>query len=320
MIILLVSALLASVAAAAPEPALPSAGLPPPPALRDLPAGEEGALIRYGLDLVANTADWIGPRGKLKHLSKSRMACRNCHLDSGMRPFGNSWLDTFQLYPQYRAREGGVQSLADRINTCLEHPLQGKPLPVDGREMKAMLMYFRWIGRGRTVLWNDPDNRLAGIRFLDRPANPKAGEKIFSDRCSQCHGPDGQGKLRPDGAAFIFPPLWGKESFMQGASMSRISVLARFVKTNMPLGATADQPFISEEEAWDVAAFVDSQNRPGWSSKPPYVVVDEKPFDYPIGPYGDAFPVSQHLFGPFTPIIDFWKSRSKPEVAAPTGI
>jgi thiosulfate dehydrogenase len=277
-------------------------------------------MIRYGLDLIANTAEWVGPKGKLGHFTKSRMACRNCHLDSGLRPFGNSWLDTFQLYPQYRAREGGVQSLADRINACFSHPLQSKPLPIDGKEMKAMLMYYRWIGRGRQVLWKDPDNRLVQIKFLDRASDPKAGENIFRARCAQCHGEHGEGKLRPDGVAFVFPPLWGKESYMQGASMSRVSVLARFVRGNMPLGATAESPLLSEEEAWDVAAYVDSQARPAWSSKPPYTILDEKPFDYPIGPYADTFPVSQHLYGPFQPIIDYWKARDKPVVAQPTGI
>jgi thiosulfate dehydrogenase len=299
---------------------LPADGLPPPPALQNLPAGEEGALIRYGQDLIANTADWIGPKGRLKHLTKSRMACRNCHLDSGQRPLGNSWLDTYQLYPEYRAREGRLQTLAERINLCFEHPLQSKPLPLESKEMRALLSYYRWIGKNRPVLWADPDNRLPQLRYLDRAASPELGKKLFMARCSKCHGEEGQGKLRADGAAFVFPPLWGDESYMKGASLSRVSTLARFIRANMPLGATGENPLVSEEEAWDLAAFVNSRERPDWSSKVPFPRLEEKPFDYPVGPYADDFPESQHLYGPFQPILDWLKAKKKPVVVDSTGI
>lgn len=280
------------------------------PPLSDLPPGPAGAKINYGYELLANTARWIGPKGKAGSYARTRMSCANCHMDVGRLPFGNSWLDTHGLYPQYRGREGKVQTLAERVNACLTHPMQGKPLPEDGREMQAILLYYRWLAKGRPSLDNDPDTRLPPLAYLDRAADPAAGKKVYELRCAVCHGTDGQGRLAVDKDSFIYPPLWGRESYMQGSSMSRLSVLARFIKGNMPFQtATPDKPILSDAEAWDAAAFISSQPRPGWAGPQPFPDAAEKPFDYPIGPYSDKFPVEQHLRGPFGPILEYWKPR-----------
>jgi thiosulfate dehydrogenase len=295
---------LAAVASAsAQEPASPA------PAPADLPAGRTGAVVRYGYELLANTADWIGPKGRSGAYARSRMSCGNCHIDVGRRPFGNSFLDTHGLYPQYRAREGKVQTLAARVNACLEHPLRGKPLPEEGREMQAILLYIKWVGRGRPALENDPDDRLMPLALLSRAADPAAGKMVFEKRCVVCHGPDGRGRLKAGGASYLYPPLWGPESYMRGSSMSRLSLLARFIKGNMPLGTTAQTAVLTDEEAWDVAAFVNAQDRPGWAGPAPFPDAAEKPFDYPIGPYADGFPARQHERGPFAPIVEYWKVR-----------
>jgi thiosulfate dehydrogenase len=300
-----------------------TAGLPPAPELKELPPGKAGELIRYGMELLSNTAEWIGPKGKLKPYAskaKSRMACRNCHLDVGQRPFGNSWLDTQGLYPQYRSREGEVQTLAERVNACLQHPLQGPPLEENGKEMKAILSYYKWIARGRADLETDPDTRLVKLPFLSRASDPKKGGEIFKVRCAHCHGEHGEGKPRADGIAFIFPPLWGKESYMVGSSMSRVSLLARFIKGNMPLGATADRPLLADEDAWDVAAFVNSQPHPKWAGKALFPSLSEKPFDFPTGPFADPYSLEQHLYGPYPPIIDYWKARNQTSATDSMGI
>ncbi|MES2963464.1 MAG: cytochrome C, partial [Bdellovibrionota bacterium] len=112
--------------------------------LRDLPMTKYGLSVRYGYALLADTPKYIGPDSKRKFAGNS-MACANCHMDVGARPLGNSWLDAHSLYPQYREREGKIQTLADRVNTCLQHNLAGKPLPVDGDEMKAITLYYRWL-------------------------------------------------------------------------------------------------------------------------------------------------------------------------------
>jgi thiosulfate dehydrogenase len=36
-------------------------------------------------------------------------------------------------FPQYRAREGAVVTLEDRINGCMERSMNGRALPLDSR-------------------------------------------------------------------------------------------------------------------------------------------------------------------------------------------
>ncbi len=279
-----------------------------PSTLNEL-SGKTGAAIRYGYELLAHTPEYIGPLGKVKSYTQSRMACRNCHLDVGAHPQGNSWIDSHGLYPQYRAREGMVQTLADRVNACLQYPMQGKPLPLESEEMKSILLYFKWLSRGRVVLEKDLDQRMVQLSFLTRAANPKTGEEVYKNFCSSCHGDQGQGKLKEDKKSFLYPPLWGKESFVVGSSMSRLSLLARFIKGTMPLTSTKEKSTLTDEQAWDVAAYISSQSRPAWKGKSPFQSLAEKPFDYPIGPYEDPFNNEQHLYGPFQPILDYWKNK-----------
>ncbi|MEK6577806.1 MAG: c-type cytochrome [Bdellovibrionota bacterium] len=283
-----------------------------------LPPGIEGEAIRYGAKLLANTAELLGPKSKIKLNLKSRMSCRNCHLGTGTLELGNSFLDTFQLYPQYRAREGRVQSLAERINLCFMHPMQGRPLDENSDEMKAIQMYLKWVGRGRPWLSKDPDARLPKVEFLARAANPTAGKRIYESYCTSCHGADGQGALALDEKSFKYPPLWGPESFISGSGMSRLSIMARFIKGNMPYMAEVK---LNWEDSWDVAAFVMSQERSKWNGKEsPFQNPREKPFDYPIPPYGDSFSEAQHKFGPFLPIVEFWKKTYATDSLAPSGI
>jgi thiosulfate dehydrogenase len=287
--------------------------------LNEIP-GKTGAAIRYGYELLSETPVYFGPKGKVKALSKSRMACRNCHIDVGRNPAGNSWLDSHGAYPQYRAREGTIQTLADRVNACMQYPMQGKPIQPESEEMRSILLYMKWIGKGRPSLDKDMDQRLVPLSFLNRSANPSRGKEVYQNYCVSCHGQNGEGKLRDDKLAFQYPPLWGSESYIVGSSMSRLSLLARFIKGTMPLNTTPDRPVLSDEEAWDVAAFVNTQKRPPWRGKSPFQSTAEKPFDYPTGPFADHFELEQHLLGPFQEILDFWKAKQGARAQDPMGI
>jgi thiosulfate dehydrogenase len=241
-------------------------------------------------------------------------------MDVGRRPYGNSWLDTHGRYPQYRAREGRIQTLAARVNACLTHNMQGKPLPPESNEMLAILMYFKWVGRGRPSLEKDADDRLPPLKFLARAADPTRGATVFAARCARCHGQDGAGQLLAEGKLYLYPPLFGDESFSTGSSMSRLSVIARFVKGNMPKGENERSP-LSDSDAWDVSAFVLSRPRPGWPGGTAFPHLEEKPYDFPIPPYADKFSEVQHRRGPFEPIIDYWsKKGGNASVADPSGI
>ena len=88
--------------------------------------------------------------------------------------------------------------------------------------------------------------------------------------------------------------------------------MAQWLKANMPYDkATWDKPFLTDAEALDIAAFV---NNDEWHRRPnpktfDYPHPEEKSIDYDKAPFADSFSVSQHKYGPYQPIIDFWKSK-----------
>jgi thiosulfate dehydrogenase len=72
----------------------------------------------------------------------------------------------------------------------------------------------------------------------------------------------------------------------------------------MPWGATYNAPQLTDEEAWDVAAYVNSMPRPSKNLSADWPDISQKPIDHPFGPYADGFDETQHKFGPFQPIVD----------------
>jgi thiosulfate dehydrogenase len=266
--------------------------------------------IQYGKDLIARTSFYLGPAGTVRKLTQSRMNCQNCHLNAGTKQFGNSFFQSHALYPRYRPREGKILTLADRVNNCIERNLNGIPLSYDSREMRAMLAYFKWLSSGQQVIDRDLDTRLGKITFPKRAADPKKGEVVFQKHCVVCHGSDGQGKLTEDGISYSFPPLWGDQSYQVGGSMFMVSRFARFVKYNMPFGMVDEKPLLTDEEALDVAAFVNDDGvhpRPFPKRGLDYPYPEDKPFDYPFGPFADPFSELRHKFGPFPEIIELRK-------------
>jgi thiosulfate dehydrogenase len=99
--------------------------------------------------------------------------------------------------------------------------------------------------------------------------------------------------------------------------MARLIDAANFIHSNMPEGATWQTPAVSVEDAWDVAAFIDSQPRPQKAQLDrDFPNRLQKPVDTPYGPYADGFDEAQHKFGPFQPIREAIKaltaSQSQP--------
>jgi thiosulfate dehydrogenase len=137
---------------------------------------------------------------------------------------------------------------------------------------------------------------------MDRAADPIKGKTIYTEKCQSCHRENGEGIMNDEKTAYTYPPLWGKHSFNDGAGLYRLSNFAKYVKSNMPLGVNHSSPQLSDEEAWDVAAFVNTQPRPHINIKKDWPKIDEKPFDHPFGPFADGFTEQQHKLGPFKPI------------------
>lgn len=287
-----------------------------PPDPSTIPNDAQGEAIRYGKELVTNFPYYLGPKGKVGKYGGNGLGCQNCHLDAGTRPYGLSYFSAHARYPQYRAREGKVLTLADRVNNCVERPLNGKPLPLDSKEMVAIVSYMQWLGKDVPVGGKVPGDSLKEIALLDRAADAARGAKVYENHCLRCHGPDGQGILKPDGIAYVYPPLWGKLSYQPGSSMHRVIKAAQFIKYNMPQDtARWDKPVLTDEEAMDVAAFVNDDKlheriRPKLSVE--YPVLKEKPVDYYWPPYADTFAAEQHKYGPFKPIIEWRKKNDQP--------
>lgn len=277
-----------------------------------IPAGEMGRMVRYGRDLMYNTAYYIGPRGINGHYLGNRTNCTNCHQDAGTKPFAFNLMSAQDNYPQYRAREGKVLTLAERINNCVTRPHNGKPLPLDSKEMVAILCYLKWINtfvpKGKSL---GGETNLQ-VKLPDSAASPARGKALFAADCARCHGANGEGTLRADLVTYVYPPLWGPEGYQPGSSMHRVIKMAQWIKANMPYDkARWNAPYLSDAEALDIAAFVndDQLHQRPFVKSYDYPNVTEKAIDYDKGPFADGYSDIQHKYGPYQPIINARKSK-----------
>ena len=266
-----------------------------------IPQTPEGNLIRYGRKLIANTAYYLGPKGVVAKISNA-MNCQNCHMNGGAKPYGNSFSAVASIYPVFRSRSGIVESIEFRINDCMLRSMNGQNMDTTSREMHAMVAYLKWIGKDVQKGIKPKGAGLVELPYLSRASQPLKGKTVYINKCITCHGKNGEGMMKPTGEGFIYPPLWGPQSYNTGAGLFRMGRFAGFVKHSMPLGTTYDQPQLSDEEAWDVAAFVNSQPRPEKTFAQDWPDIRKKAVDYPYGPYADNFSEDQHKYGPYRPI------------------
>ena len=268
------------------------------------------ATAEYGKLLLRNTALFIGPEQDDPNMrySGTHIACASCHLDNGTRPGTLSLLQSAASYPRMSGRDGGVRDLKDRINGCMQRSMNGKPLPRDSVEMNAMVEYIHHLGDVYAAMSESKRTTVEPPAFEepDRAANVESGRQVFEARCKVCHGADGSGlQATPDiKDGYLFPPLWGPDSYNNGAGMTRVLTAARFIKARMPYG----QPDLTDDQAYDVAAYINSHWRPEKDNlEVDYPDKTLKPIDSPYPPYADDFPHEQHRLGPFQPIRDYYE-------------
>lgn len=265
-------------------------------------ANEQNAdLIRYGRELIRNTSIYLGPNGSVTHISNG-MNCQNCHLEGGTKPFGNNYSGVASTYPKFRERSGTIETIYKRVNDCFERSLNGKSLDSTSKEMLAITAYIKWLGKDVPKGEKPKGAGLKELAYLDRAADAKNGKTIYMLKCQSCHGKNGEGKINGNAKCYQYPPLWGQNSYNIGAGLVRLSRFAAYVKYNMPQGVNHDSPQLTDEEAWDVAAFVNSQPRPEKDLSKDWPKLAGKPIDHPFGPYADKFTEQQHKYGPFQPI------------------
>ena len=290
------------------------------PDTASIPHDDMGNLIRYGRDVIVNTAYYLGPNGTKGKFLGNKMNCSNCHLDAGTRAYGYNFFSTHGRYPQYRGRENKILTIQERINNCIKRPHNGKPMPLDNKEMVAMAAYIKWIGTNVPVGQHVKGDEGMELKYPPRAADPEKGAVLYATHCASCHGKNGEGIMKPDSSTYTYPPLWGPLAYPKGSSPPRVLKVARFIKANMPnLKATWQKPVLTDEECIDVAAFVNDDRihpRPEKRDKsvPDYPQIKVKPIDYGTGPYLDSFPALQHKFGPYQPIIDYHKAHNLPVI------
>jgi thiosulfate dehydrogenase len=216
-----------------------------------MPTGKFGEVVAYGEDIFAHT------QTAAKAFVGNGLTCDNCHIDRGRLANSAPMWAAFVAYPQYRSKTGEVDTIEDRIEDCFRYSMNGKPPPPDSKELTGLVSYLYWLATGAPV-----GGKLQGALYprLPKPAqgpDPARGAKVYAADCALCHGANGEG--RKAAGAYVFPPLWGADSYNWGAGMTGIIVASGFIETNMPLGLGGS---LADQDAWDVAAFVDSHPRP----------------------------------------------------------
>jgi thiosulfate dehydrogenase len=276
-----------------------------------LPDDAFGRTVRRGRDLIVKTSSLIGPDASdpAMRYGGNGLDCQSCHLQAGTQRFGLPLAGIWGVFPQYIARENEVRTLEERINGCMERSMNGRALPVGGPEMKAMLSYIRFISGPERVGQSLDGRGAPALPLPDRAADPKRGQAVFIATCSVCHGADGQGQrldsqeAASSGRRYRFPPLWGPDSYNDGAGMARAITTAQFVHANMPFGTTFEAPILSPADAFDVAGFIGSMPRPHKAGlEADFPDRARKPADAAYPPYVGPFPPEQHRVGPWGPI------------------
>lgn len=240
--------------------------------------------IKWGFRLFTDTP------GEAPQFAPGRGSCNNCHLNGGQRERAMPLLGVAGMFPEYNRRAGRLISLGDRIVDCflrsenatgrlpadstVSSPSLAPTLPTPAsREVLALSAYLTWLARGSTVGTNPswrgqnsiPQNAILPLAALDR----RRGEQIYTERCVSCHGADGQGVQIDNKRA---GPLWGPDSWNDGAGAARVYTLAGIIRYAMPY---LDPGNMTDADAQHVAAYINAQPRPAY----PF-----KALDYPVDP------------------------------------
>ena len=227
-----------------------------PPPDSSIPSGPKGIAIQAGKLLLTETHQ------RLPKNVGNGLNCTNCHLVGGTTAHASPWVGIWGVFPEYRSRSGKLISLQERVNDCFERSMNGSALAYNSAEMNNILAYMQWLS---TNVPTGTSVKGRGFGPIDQQlkADSNQGRQVYAAKCASCHGAGGAGTKNPAGG-YTFPPLWGNESFNDGAGMARTYTAAAFVKYNMPLGQGGS---LNDQQAVDVAEFFTHQARPFFPRK-----------------------------------------------------
>jgi len=233
------------------------------PRYAEMLANQNADQLIYGMRLMTDTKVMLP-----KHVG-DKLACNSCHLNGGTMALASPYVGVAGLFPSYAPRAGKIIDFKDRLNGCMRRSMNGKPLDKDSGEMLAMIAYMD--NMKSNVKQDDPiPGRGVGKINQSIVPNVENGKKVYKDQCAVCHGDKGEGMKQADGR-YVFPPLWGAQSFNIGAGIAKTYTAAAFVKSNMPISNTRKFPLgqggLTDQEAVDVAQYFTHMPRPDFADK-----------------------------------------------------
>jgi thiosulfate dehydrogenase len=255
-----------------------------------LAEGRVSEQIKWGYRIFVDTPH------EAPQFTGGTVTCANCHLNAGQRERSLPLVGVAGMFPEYNARAARLISLADRVVDCFlrsenaagraENATVGgesEPAPPDlvlstsSKPVLAVTAYLTWLARGYPMGANPSwrgRNAIAADKLIPVSAlDAHAGEAIYAERCTSCHGADGQGVQIGDKKA---GPLWGPGSWNDGAGAARVYTLAGIIRYSMPYLSPGS---LTDEEAQQVAAFITSRPRPRYPFKDRDYVGSKIPVD-----------------------------------------
>ena len=274
------------------------------------------AQLQDGYAFFVHTDETLGPQQENpeRRVTGNGLKCSSCHLNEGTQPFGLPLNGVSQRFPQYRGREDKIGTLAERVNGCFARSMNGKALDTAQYEMKAIISYIDWLDLNQAGTEAQKVKGLKPIELPNRAVDLAHGKEVYDRACALCHQGNGLGLKNQGAISYTYPPLWGPDAYNNGAGMSRVITAAQFIKNNMPFGINYENPILTDEEAYDVAGYINQQPRPQKSNlEKDFPNLVKKPVSTPYPPYLDPFPQSQHQMGPYPEIIAYYAKQYKEE-------
>ena len=247
------------------KPTLPNPNVIPPPATPVTQWDKTNwPAITRGYQVATQTYEQLP-----QFVPIAKLHCSSCHLNAGGNMTAAWWVNLKQEYPT-------TECLQNRINGCFERSMNGNapctpkgftapgnPPPCSnvttsgGSAMHALTTYMDWLTEQAVALKMNTSTH--GFPPVPTPTPiPGNGQAIFRQKCAVCHRLDGLGRYENN--LYYRPALWGPQSFNKSAGMfSSQLMLTEFIRWNMPLGAGG---LLTDQEATDVALYVDAQPRP----------------------------------------------------------
>lgn len=222
-----------------------------PPMYDDIPDDKTGDMIRLGRNIFVNTQKYG------KRYAGNGLNCVSCHMSEGRQPGAAPLWAAYGIYPVQRNKTKTVVTFEERIQDCFKYSLDGIAPTIDAPEMTALVTYSKWLSKGVPIGTVMPGRGFASINKTHDPS-PIEGEIIYKAQCALCHGDNGEGQKLENGE-YMFPPLWGMDSFNRAAGLNKVKTAAQFIKANMPLGSGYT---LNDDEALDVAAYMWIHFRP----------------------------------------------------------